>query len=390
MALTRARKKVIVVSSIRASDFDLGEINREGVRVLQRYLDFAERGQDALALQTGGGEFESPFEQSVASRIRGLGFDVVPQVGCSSFRVDLGVIDPSSPGRFALGVECDGASYHSSATARDRDRIRQQILEKLGWKIHRIWSPDWVTRNETEVNRMKVAIETALKDRKENTQTGPSTISNGPISRNAPIIVEKEIPRSDEKLVIPEWVELYRVCRPRTPQTHGWQFHNPDSLPILKRMLSQIVEAEGPVHVEVAATRLAKAWELDRVGERMMKVVKSASRSLSRENLLRIQGRFLWPAADSFQATVRQPNSDDNQSRRSIEEIPLEEIALAMEGVTRDSLSIERDKLLLYVARILGFERVGNHIQKALEDTFEKLIETRQLLLLEDRVSLPN
>lgn len=390
VAVTRARKKVIVVSSIRASDFDLGEINREGVRVLQRYLDFAERGQDALAMQTGGGEFESPFEQSVAARIRGLGFDVVAQVGCSSFRVDLGVIDPSSPGRFALGVECDGASYHSSATARDRDRIRQQILEKLGWKIHRIWSPDWVTRNETEVNRLKVAIEASLKDRKENTRTGPSTVSNGPISMNAPIVIEKEIPRIDEKLVIPEWVEIYRVCKPRATQTSGMQFHDPDALPILKRMLTQIVEAEGPLHKDVAATRLARAWELDRVGERMMNTVKSAWRSLSREKLLRIQGEFLWPAAESFQVMVRQPNADDDQSRRSIDEIPSEEIALAMKNLARDSLSIERNKLLVYVARIFGFERAGNHIQKAMEDTLEELLEARQLVLLEDRVSLPN
>ncbi|MBZ5700363.1 MAG: DUF3320 domain-containing protein [Acidobacteriia bacterium] len=390
VAVTRARKKVIVVSSIRASDFDLGEINREGVRVLQRYLDFAERGQDALALQTGGGEFESPFEQSVAARIRGLGFVVVPQVGCSSFRVDLGVIDPAHPGRFILGVECDGASYHSSATARDRDRIRQQILEKLGWKIHRIWSPDWVTRNETEGNRLKVAIETALRDRKENAHTGPSTTLNGPLSRNAPIVVEKEIPRIDEKFVIPEWVEMYRVCKPRAPQTRGLQFHDPDALPVLKHMLSQIVKTEGPVHKDVAATRLANAWELDRVGERMMNAVKSAWRSLSREKLLRIQGEFLWPVAETCQVIVRQPNPDDDQSRRSIEEIPEEEIALAMKNLTRDSLSIERDKLLLYVARIFGFERAGNHIQKTLADAFDELVETRQLRLLENRVSLPN
>ena len=390
VAVTRARKKVIVVSSIRASDFDLGEINREGVRVLQRYLDFAERGQDALALHIGEGEFESPFEQSVAARIRGLGFGVIPQVGCSSFRVDLGVVDPSRPGRFVLGVECDGASYHSSATARDRDRIRQQILEKLGWRIHRIWSPDWVTRNETEVNRLKVAIETALKDRKESGHTIASTMSNGPISRNAPILVEKEIPRIEEKLVIPGWVETYRVCNPRALQTRGLQFHDPDALPVLKRMLSEVVETEGPVHKDVAARRLARAWELDRVGERMMNAIKSAWRSLSREKLLRIQGEFLWPASESFQAMVRQPNPDDDQSRRSIEEIPSEEIAVAMKNLTRDSLSIERDKLLLYVARIFGFERAGNHIQKALEDTFEELLESRQLVLLEDRVSLPN
>ena len=206
---------------------------------------------------------------------------------------------------------------------------------------------------------------------------------------NAPIVVEKEIPRIDEKFVIPQWVEMYRVCRPRAPQTHGLQFHDPDALPILKLMLSQIVEEEGPIHKDVAAARLARAWELDRVGERMMNSLKSAWRSLSREKSLRIQGEFLWPAAESFQVTVRRPSHDD-QSRRSIDEIPSEEIALAMKNLTRDSLSIERDKLLLYVARILGFERAGNHIQKAVEGTFEELLEARQLILLEDRVSLPN
>jgi hypothetical protein len=140
----------------------------------------------------------------------------------------------------------------------------------------------------------------------------------------------------------------------------------------------------------VAATRLARAWELDRVGERMMNTVKSAWRSLSRAKLLRIQGEFLWPAAESFQVMVRKPNADDDQSRRSIDEIPSEEIALAMKNLARDSFCIERNKLLVYVARIFGFERAGNHIQKAMEDTLEELLEARQLVLLEDRVSLPN
>src|SRR5208282_4077610 len=104
------------------------------------------------------------------------------------------------------------------------------------------------------------------------------------------------IPSTDEKFVIPEWVEIYKVSKPKASQTRGLQFHDPDALPVLKRMLSQIVEAEGPVHKDVAATRLAKAWELDRVGERMMNAVKSAWRSLSREGLLKIQGSFLWPS----------------------------------------------------------------------------------------------
>jgi hypothetical protein len=155
-------------------------------------------------------------------------------------------------------------------------------------------------------------------------------------------------------------------------------------------MLYQVVESEGPIHKDVAATRLAKAWDLDRVGERMMNAVRSAWRMLSREKLLRIEGHFLWPSRESFQLVVRQPNPSDHHSRRSIDEIPTEEIALAMKNLVRDSLSIERDKLLRYIARIFGFDRAGNHIQKALANTLEELVEARQLVILEERVSLPN
>ena len=121
------------------------------------------RGDEALQLTgpQGMGEADSPFEDDVAGEIRALGYEVVPQVGCSGFRIDIGVVDPAEPGRFLLGVECDGATYHSAATARDRDRLRQQILEQLGWRIHRIWSPDWVTRREGEIRRLRQAIEDA-------------------------------------------------------------------------------------------------------------------------------------------------------------------------------------------------------------------------------------
>jgi len=297
--------------------------------------------------------------------------------------------DPSNPGRFILGIECDGATYHSSATARDRDRIRQQILERLGWRIHRIWSPDWVTRHGYEASRLKGAIDAALRDRKDNSRPSTPGNSNRLVVNDGPIVVEKEMPDIDDKFVLPKWVEPYKVCRLRPPR-RNWHFHDPDAQPEMKGMLSQIIDTEGPVHKDVAATRLARAWELERIGERMVNAVKSAWRSLSHEKMLRIQGEFLWPSAESVEVTVRHPTAGDDQSHRSIEEIPSEEIALAMKKLTRDSLSIERDKLLVYVARIFGFERSGNHIQRSLGNVLEDLLESRQLVLLEGRVSLPN
>ena len=92
-----------------------------------------------------------------------MGYEVVPQVGCSGYKIDIGVIDPVNPGCYLLGVECDGATYKSSCSARDRDRLREQVLRGLGWSIHRIWSPSWVARRDTEVKRLKEALEQAQK-----------------------------------------------------------------------------------------------------------------------------------------------------------------------------------------------------------------------------------
>ena len=81
-----------------------------------------------------------------------MGYNVVSQVGCSGYRIDIGVVDPEQPGHFILGVECDGAMYHSAKTARDRDRLRQEVLERMGWIIYRIWSPDWIAQRRIEID----------------------------------------------------------------------------------------------------------------------------------------------------------------------------------------------------------------------------------------------
>src|SRR5262249_38284437 len=130
VAVTRAREKLLVVSSIRAQDFDLNATRAAGVLHLRGYLDYAERGVAALELTQpqGAGEPESPLEADVAAELRRLGYDVTPQVGCSGYRIDLGVRDPAAPGSFLLAVECDAATYHSAATARARDRPRPSPL----------------------------------------------------------------------------------------------------------------------------------------------------------------------------------------------------------------------------------------------------------------------
>ena len=134
VAVTRARQRVEVVSSIVAGD--IRETTNESVLHLKRYLDYADRGMPALAvnLEESQGGADSPFEEEVTAAVRRWGYDVVPQVGSAGYRIDMGVRHPEHPGSFALGIECDGVMYHSSKVARDRDRLREEVLRGLGWR----------------------------------------------------------------------------------------------------------------------------------------------------------------------------------------------------------------------------------------------------------------
>jgi very-short-patch-repair endonuclease len=134
------------------------EGSHQGVHVLKRYLEYAEtRGRAAVGRPSG--EPDSDFELEVADRLRRSGYDVVYQVGVSGYKIDLGVRHPDRPEMFLAGVECDGARYHSSTSARDRDRLRQEVLQGLGWDLVRVWSTDWFDNPAHETEKLVKKLE---------------------------------------------------------------------------------------------------------------------------------------------------------------------------------------------------------------------------------------
>jgi very-short-patch-repair endonuclease len=161
VAVTRAKSKITLVSSILAGDIDLTRTQSEGVRLLRDYLEYAASGGERLQgnSYTDDLHFDSPFEEDVYHTINQHSslqdYLIRTQVGCSGYRIDLAIAHNNRPGEFLLGIECDGASYHSSSTARDRDRLRQQVLERLGWSIYRIWSTEWF-RNKPDQVRLLI------------------------------------------------------------------------------------------------------------------------------------------------------------------------------------------------------------------------------------------
>jgi hypothetical protein len=165
--VTRARKRVHVFSSMRSSDIranedELGELANadNGKSFFKQYLHFAETGRlPGASAGSTRDKPESHFEESVAYALESLGYGLHYQVGVSSFRIDIGVMHPNQDGEYLCGIECDGAAYHSHPNARDRDRIRQEILKKRGWRIHRIWSTDWYRNRQAEIERLRSQLQ---------------------------------------------------------------------------------------------------------------------------------------------------------------------------------------------------------------------------------------
>lgn len=160
--ITRARQRCEIFSSLSADDIDLTRSQAPGVKAFKTYLKYAETGQTHL-FEVSGRAPDSPFEESVAEALTNLGYQVVAQIGVAGFFIDLAVVDKKKPGRYAIGIECDGATYHSARSSRDRDRLRQQVLENLGWRIHRIWSTDWFRDPKRELQHTVDAIELAMR-----------------------------------------------------------------------------------------------------------------------------------------------------------------------------------------------------------------------------------
>jgi very-short-patch-repair endonuclease len=394
VAVTRAREKVILVTSIKATDID-PKTKAVGVQTLRYYLDYAEHGPEALeSAKVREGEFESALDEDVAAEIRKMGYEVIPQVGCSGYRIDLGVVDPVNPGNFLLGVECDGATYQSSSSARDRDRLRDQVLRQLGWRIHHVWSPAWVARRDSEIRRLSEALEQAHKQQLEkDTQKPLIEIKEGMAPETD---VQKIEFAGIEKIGVPYKVHPLKAsfspyikvatASSTYDSKQKNEFHFPENRENQTKLLDELVQNEGPIHFDYAVERLAQAWGLKQVTPQINHAVKEALSNLIREQKVVLKGSFLWPPTLK-ETPIRVPVQGIPESRRKAEYIAPEEAEAAMRLVAQYALSISQDGLIAQTAKMFGLNHSAEGAQEMFSEILKRLVRDRKLVLKDDVVT---
>jgi hypothetical protein len=394
VAVTRAREKVVLITSIRASDIDK-DAQALGLQTLRAYLDYAEHGPELLSNKAKEGTFDSALDEDVAAEIKKMGYQVVPEVGCSGYRIDMGVVDPVNEGCFLLGVECDGVTYKSSSSARDRDRLREQVLRKLGWRIHRIWSPAWVARRDSEIRRLKEALAQAQKtqldkdaqkpiiDIKEN--SAPKTdIQKNTFSGIEKIGVSYKV--YPLKATYNPYIKLV-TAKAMVDSKQRNEFHFPENRGNQTKLLLEIIQNEGPVHFDYAVERLADAWGVKRVTPKVSHAVQEALNTLIRDQKVVMKGSFLWPPMLK-DVQIRVPVEGVPETKRALEYIAPEEVEAAMKLIAQYALGISDESLIAETAKVFGLNHSTDKSKEYFNEILKRLIRERKLAIKDNVVTL--
>jgi very-short-patch-repair endonuclease len=370
VAITRAIREVVVFASFDPEMIDLTRTASQAIRDLKAYLDFAKRGPIALAREAtfagGVDTFDSQFEEHVATRLRTKGWTVQTQVGVSKFRIDLGIVHPDEPGRFLAGVECDGATFHSSPTARDRDRVRHAVLTALGWQLVRLWSTDFFLDPDAAMQRVHDSLTDLLASDRV---TGASSVvesaeerelqddtDDAPDERSSDFVDEviaDEEDVTDDRVVepvsgiaLPEYRPVAQVGPRRAPsptvdspdtcvaplRNFAPQFYDDAYLKTLRPVCLGMIDRAGPMTFVHLAERIARAHGFQRTGSEIKKRVWAAVGRQRKNSAAPDGAKTFWPESQLPVSHVPYRGDVIDGVRRPWEATPyVEKLGLAVE-----------------------------------------------------------
>lgn len=386
VAVSRARRSMTVVHSLRPEDIH-SEV--QGAKLLRRYLEFLRDGEGSIegaVISSPSGEAESPFEDAVGRTLEQRGYRIQRQVGCAKYSIDIAVLSEDGSG-FDLGIECDGAAYHRSPSARDRDRLRQEILERIGWRgrIHRVWSTAWIRNPRAELDAIERAIRTArampreaeslvvrLPETPPRTQAGTRQADG--VAVTAPTLTSATGP------LLATYSEADLLRFPR-----GTDLREESSTGVAN-LVAAVVDAEGPVHVDVVVERIRRQYRLQRAGSRVRDAVLKGMREALRRGTVtwlpplvstRRRSEFLVTSVDrAFEP--RGPFQD--ATVRDIDHVCDQEIDAAVVRVVRAMVGATKGEAITATARAFGYARTGEHVEGRMGAAVDRLLAAGTLV----------
>jgi len=367
VAVSRAKYNIKLVSSILSNEIDTERINTEGPKLLKKYIQFAKDGISVLQNEIEINDinyFDSPFEEDVYNVLVQSGYDVSTQIGCSGYRIDMAVRNPKNKDIFSIGIECDGATYHSSRIARERDRLRQAVLEDMGWKIYRIWSTDWIKNKEKETQKLLNIVEKSNENLEYTKDNQDKNEDN--VSKYISITNKDELDNMN-----PYDLDIY--------YKYSYDYSKLKNIPI-EQILKEVIDIEYPIHFDEICRRVSMHYLSMSATKKVKDNVRYALYKLANDYIC--DDNFYMPknAKNKARSNIQYNNSylqeyfeingikyanltKDTEyliEKRQIKYIYKKELANIMKKIREKSINIDKYSLFEETAKVLNLRFSSN------------------------------
>lgn len=368
VAVSRARYEMKVFSTLRSDQIDVTRSASEGVASIRAFLEYAEKGRSVLGIRTTQGhKTENNFEEVLADKIREAGYEVNTNIGCSGYKIDIGIVDKEKPSEYILGILCDGNNYYSARTAKDREIIQQDVLKLLGWKIHKVWSTEWWENSERVIDDILVAIKNA-EENKTNILIEPvleAKVLESKVpetaSFNSAVVTENNLAINTTS------ANIYEICEhdlEYTTSSDDFLFYS--NIQKINNQIKKIIDTEAPITRNLLTKRVLHSWGISKLGTR---INNHFQKLLTDDNLKKTglkNSEIFWNeivTPDNY-LSYRVFTKDGN--KRDAEDLPPEEVANGLREILSHQISLPKDELVRAGSRLFGFARSGSNVENAM------------------------
>lgn len=356
VAISRARKEMLVYSVIKPEQIDLSKTRSDGVEGLKGFLEFAARGRNSLVVRSDTiVSDESEFEKLVAEKLNEMGYEVKCNIGCSGYKIDIGVVNPDDKGAYVLGIMCDGKKHLDGSTARDRNILQPKVLAGLGWKIKNVWILDWLDNEEKVLAKLKKAIDDSINEYRTEPQKEIRPAAQ-PVRELK--FESAKIESAGDKCG--QYTE-FAVIVIGTPE----QYADIKTKKQIMKLITQIVEVEAPVSRKSVYKKVLSAWGITRGGSKTERIFDEAVKDAGVVTAESNKSIFFWKKTQSPEAyfECRIPTTDG--VKRNMDDISAEEIANGIQLLLSNQISMLRQDIIRETAKLFGFSRTGGTIEVA-------------------------
>lgn len=355
VAISRARKEMIVYATLNPANIDLSRTKSEGVAGLKGFLEYAMHGKNTLAVRSDTvREKNTKLAKVIAQQINSHGYQTNFEVGCSDYRVDIGVIDPNDSNQYVLGIMLDGDNYNMAHTSRDRNILQFNVLSGLGWSLYHIWTIDWLDSPGKELDKLLVAIKDAVMHQREQKSLEP-------------VIVKREIEfeKIADNSITNSRAANYEKCSLEYLGISD-DFYQVSSRPRIMNAIRNTIEKEAPISHKLLTKRVIESWGIARSGSKVESIIVDAIKSISVKKTVSSGQNFYWKDDQEPDAYLiyREPSE---QEKRIMDDICEQEVANAIYQIMENQCSLLEEDLVREVGKLFGFLRMGTVIEKSVK-----------------------